>query len=66
MKSEFKTNDTATIEILEVPNQLKTLGIRVTFEQESLITTDIESDLMISIIESIALAENESRNDNIK
>ena len=47
-------------------NQLKTLGIRVIFEQESLDTANTDSDLMISIIGGIAQAENESRSDNIK
>ncbi|WP_234402586.1 recombinase family protein [Trichococcus paludicola] len=55
-----------TVDTLEALNQLKTLGIRVIFEQESLDTTDTDSDLMISIIESIAQAENESRSENIK
>lgn len=55
-----------TVDTLEALNQLKTLGIRVIFEQESLDTADIDSDLMISIIESIAQAENESRSENIK
>ena len=36
------------------------------FEQENLDTADTNNDLMISIIESIAQAENESRSDNIK
>ena len=55
-----------TVDTLEALNQLKTLGIRVIFEQESLDTADIDSDLMISIIEAIAQVENESRSDNIK
>ncbi len=55
-----------TVEILDALNQLKLLGIRVIFEQEQLDTADTDSDLMISIIESIAQAENESRSDNIK
>lgn len=55
-----------TVEILDALNQLKTLGIRVIFEQDNLDTADTDSDLMISIIESIAQAENESRSDNIK
>jgi len=45
-----------TVDTLEALNQLKTLGIRVIFEQESLDTADIDSDLMISIIEAIAQA----------
>lgn len=55
-----------TVEILDALNQLKVLGIRVIFEQEQLDTADTDSNLMISIIESIAQAENESRSDNIK
>ncbi|KLU65796.1 hypothetical protein DEAC_c24260 [Desulfosporosinus acididurans] len=54
-----------TVEILDALNQLKLLGVRVIFEQEELDTADADSDLMISIIESIAQAENESRSDNI-
>ena len=55
-----------TVEVLEALHQLRLLGVRVIFEQESLDTVDTDSDLMISIIESIAQAENESRSDNIK
>ena len=55
-----------TVEILDALNQLKILGVRVIFEQEQLDTADTDSDLMISIIESIAQTENESRSDNIK
>lgn len=55
-----------TVEILDALNRLKLLGVRVIFEQEQLDTADTDSDLMISIIESIAQAENESRSDNIK
>lgn len=55
-----------TVEILDALNQLKTLGVRVIFEQEELDTANTDSDLMISVIESIAQAENESRSENIK
>lgn len=55
-----------TVEILDALNQLKLLGVRVIFEQEVLDTADTDNDLMISIIEAIAQAENESRSDNIK
>ena len=55
-----------TVEILDALNQLRILGVRVIFEQEVLDTADTDNDLMISIIESIAQAENESRSDNIK
>jgi site-specific DNA recombinase len=54
-----------TVEILDALNQLKNLGVRVIFEQEVLDTADTDNDLMISIIESIAQAENESRSENM-
>ncbi|SHK29517.1 Resolvase, N terminal domain [Hathewaya proteolytica DSM 3090] len=55
-----------TVEILDALNQLRILDVRVIFEQEQLDTADTDSTLMVSIIESIAQAENESRSDNIK
>lgn len=55
-----------TVEILDALNQLRTLGVRVIFEQEELDTADTDSDLMISVIEALAQAENESRSENIK
>ena len=55
-----------TVEILDALNQVRTLGVRVIFEQEELDTANTDSDLMISIIESLAQAENESRSENIK
>lgn len=55
-----------TVEILDALSQLKQLGVRVIFEQEELDTAKTDSDLLITIIESLAQAENESRSDNIK
>lgn len=55
-----------TVDTLEALNKLKTLGVRVVFEQEDLDTANTDSDLVISIIEAISQAENESRSDNIK
>lgn len=55
-----------TVEILDALNQLRTLGVRVIFEQEELDTANTDSNLMISIIESLAQAENESRSGNIR
>lgn len=55
-----------TVDILNALNQLKILGVRVIFEQEELDTANTDSDLMISVIESIAQAENESRSENIR
>lgn len=54
------------VEILDVLNRLKILGIRVIVEQKELDIANTDSDLMISIIESLARAENESRSDNIR
>lgn len=55
-----------TVECLDALNKLKLLGIRVIFEAEGLDTANTDSDLMISIIESLAQFENESRSENIK
>jgi hypothetical protein len=55
-----------TVEILDALNQLKTLGVRVIFEQEELDTENTDSDLMIAIVEALAQDENESRSENIK
>jgi len=55
-----------TVEVLDAFNQLKALGVRVIFEGNSLDTANTNSDLMVSVIESIAQAENESRSENIR
>lgn len=55
-----------TVDTLQALKVMKECGVRVIFEQENLDTKDVESSLMISIIESLAQAENESRSDNIK
>lgn len=61
--SRFGRDNIDTLQALKV---MKECGVRVIFEQENLDTDDVESSLMISIIESLAQAENESRSDNIK
>lgn len=55
-----------TVETLDALNELKALGIRVIFEQEELDTANTDSDLIISVIEYVTQAENESRSENIK
>lgn len=55
-----------TVDTLNALRRLKAAGVRVIFEQENLDTDDIDSEMMISIIESFAQAENESRSDNIR
>ena len=55
-----------TVEVLDAFNQLKVLGVRVIFEGNSLNTANIDSDLMVAVMESIAQAENESRSENIR
>ena len=55
-----------TVETLTAINKLKAVGIRIIFEQENLDTDEVDSDLMISVMESLAQAENESRSENIR
>ena len=55
-----------TVETLTVINKLNAAGVRVIFEQENLDTDEVDSDLMISVMESLAQAENESRSENIR
>lgn len=55
-----------TVETIDALNQLKILGIRVIFEQENLDTADTDNELIITILEAVAQAENESRSANIK
>ena len=45
---------------------MKAAGVRVIFEQENLDTDEVDSNLMISVMESFAQAENESRSENIR
>lgn len=53
------------VDMLQALNVMIECGVCVIFEQECLDIKDIESSLMISIIESLAQAENESHSDNI-
>lgn len=55
-----------TVDCLEGIKILKDSNVRVIFEQEKLDSSEVDSDMMISIIESIYQAENESRSDNIR
>lgn len=55
-----------TVEMLESLRELRKLNIRVLFEQENLDSGEIDNEMMISIIESIAQAENKSRSENIR
>lgn len=52
--------------MLESLHKLRGYNVRVMFKQERHDTADTDSKLIISIIESIAQAENESRSENIK
>lgn len=55
-----------TVETLKALKVLLDADIRVKFEQENLDSGEMEDRLMITIIESLAQAENESRSENIK
>lgn len=45
---------------------MKVAGVRIIFNQENLDTDEVDSNLMISVMESLAQAENESRSENIR
>lgn len=55
-----------TVEALAALKRLKAAGVRVIFEGENLDTDEMDSELMISVMESFAQAENESRSENIR
>ena len=45
---------------------MKVAGVRIIFNQENLDTDEVDSNLMISVMELLAQAENESRSENIR
>ncbi len=55
-----------TVETLSAINRLKVAGVRIIFEGENLDTDEVDSSLWISVMESFAQAENESRSENIR
>lgn len=55
-----------TVKTLSSLKRLKTAGVRMIFEQENLNTDELDNNLMISVLESFAQAENESRSVNIR
>jgi site-specific DNA recombinase len=55
-----------TVDTLSALKRLKTAGVRVIFEGENLDTDEMDNELMISVMESFAQAENESRSENIR
>lgn len=55
-----------TVDTLTALNRMKASGVRVIFEEESFDTDDVDSNLLISVMESVAQSENESRSENIR
>ncbi len=55
-----------TVGLLELLAQLKALGVRVIFEKDNLDTSYAANEVVITAIESLAQAENESRSADIK
>ena len=55
-----------SVEVLESLNLLTELGVRILFEQENIDTNDIESRMLVSLVEAYVQAENESRSENIR
>ena len=54
-----------TVETLRSINELLSIGVEIIFDQEGINTESTESQLMISLVESIAQGENEERSKNI-
>ena len=55
-----------TVELLSVIRELRSLGVEVIFEQEMLSTADNRGELMISAVEAMVQAENDSRSQNVR
>ncbi len=55
-----------TVETLDAIKRIKAAGAQIIFDEEHVDTDELDSDLMISIIEAVAQAENESRSENIR
>ena len=55
-----------TAEVLDAINNLRLFGVEVYFETENISTSDTTHDFLISILQSVAQAESESRSQNIK
>jgi site-specific DNA recombinase len=55
-----------TVDTLTALNRMKVAGVRVIFEEENIDTDDVDSNLLISVMESVAQSENESRSENIR
>ena len=55
-----------TVDTREALRRLKAAGVRVIFDEEGLDTDEVDDELLISVAESFAQAENESRSMNIR
>ncbi|QWT18232.1 recombinase family protein [Collinsella sp. zg1085] len=55
-----------TVDTLEALRKLKAAGVRVIFDEDGLDTDVVDDELLISIAESFAQAENETRSMNIR
>lgn len=55
-----------TVDTLTALNRMKASGVRVIFQEENIDTDDVDSNLLISVMESVAQSENESRSENIR
>ena len=55
-----------TVDALEALKVIKQASARIIFEQENLDSQEDDTDIIISIMESLAQSENEQRSENIK
>jgi len=61
--SRFARN---TVDLLETVSRLKGLGIEVIFHQENIRTSEVDNDMLISVLGAIAQSESESTGEAIK
>ena len=55
-----------TVDVLDSIRQMKEAGTRIVFKEENLDTNNLDDTMLISIIEAVSQAENESRSENIR
>ena len=55
-----------TVDLLNAIRELRELGVGVLFDEETISTTDPDSEFIATIIEAYTQAENESRSENTK
>ncbi|MBR7085671.1 MAG: recombinase family protein, partial [Oscillospiraceae bacterium] len=55
-----------TLDLLNIIRELRSIGIRIIFQQEDLNSSKYEDELLITLIEAFAQAESTERSENIR